>query len=370
VSAFGPGLGSGRALRTYTCVRALAALGPLDLAYVPHDGAAPSAEYQAIPNVEFHEIRPSRGARRARTYLRERLRGVPAEYAKGVSAELIEVSERLALEPHRGRVVCGDLHASASLLHLGRTRPIVYNAHNIESSFSHQKHNRWPWTRVALRSFERRLLATAAESWMVSKVDLATAATLAPQARLRYVPNVVDVEAITPMRVRPQGRTLVMIGDFTYAPNRTALNFLSSDIMPLVWREMSDARLKVVGRGLDPGALTDPRVEYLGFIDEIGDAYAGADCIVVPLVEGAGTPLKFVEGLAYQVPIVATSLAARGLEAVDGVHFRQADDAAAFSDAVLGMLRDRDGAAAFAREGRLLAEREYSISALVERIAA
>jgi len=368
VSSFAPTLGTGRALRTYTCVRALAELGPLDMAYVPFEGFHPSPEYLAIEGVAFHEIRPSRGIRRAATYARKRLAGGPHEFTRGVSPELIEVSERLARLPGRGRVVAGDLSASLALYPLGLRVPITYNAHNVESSYSYSGHGDKPLSRLTIRSFERRLLRRATESWMVSRGDLAAASALAPGARLRYVPNVVDVAGIRPATPAGAGRTVVMIGDFAYPPNRTGLDFLVSSVMPHVWGELPEARLRVFGRALGPDAVADPRVEVAGFIDDIADAYAEADCIAVPLVEGAGTPLKFVEALAYGMPVVATPLAAKGLEVTPGEHYLEGADPRSFAAGVVTALRD--GQSALGARARELAEREYSIAALAERIAA
>ena len=47
------------------------------------------------------------------------------------------------------------------------------------------------------------------------------------------------------------------------------------------------------------------------------------DCAIVPLLQGGGTPLKFVEALAYGLPVVATPRAAAGL-GVDGEHYLRA----------------------------------------------
>jgi glycosyltransferase involved in cell wall biosynthesis len=123
-----------------------------------------------------------------------------------------------------------------------------------------------------------------------------------------------------------------------------------------------------VGRGLDGWSPPVAGVAVAGFVPDLAAAYAEADCVVVPLVEGAGTPLKFVEALAYGMPVVATPLAARGLEAEPGVDFRLGRDAAELADAVVQTLRD--GGDAIAAAGRRLAEREYSIETLVRRIAA
>jgi polysaccharide biosynthesis protein PslH len=90
--------------------------------------------------------------------------------------------------------------------------------------------------------------------------------------------------------------------------------------------------------------------------------------VVVPITEGAGSPIKFIEALAYGVPVVATPTAARGLDVAPGVHYSEGYNAATLAEAIMQVVRD--GGAEMAVEGRRLAEREYSIESLAERIAA
>ncbi len=374
VSSFAPVLGGGRALRTYTCIRALATLGPVDLAYVTHESDEPSPEYQAIEGIAFHKIDSSRGPRRAAVYVSKRLQGIPASCCRGTSPELIEIAERLARAPQRGQVIVGDMNAACGLMPLAATRPVVYNAHNIESEYLRGRPGQRALWRMAMRRYESRLLALADESWMVSRGDMRTAHALVPSARLRYVPNVVDVSAIAPP---PRGRgaredgtsasRLLMIGDFKYRPNVSGLDFLVRAVLPLVWRSLPDVVLTVVGRGLEAWRSPDARIAVTGFVEQLAPMYASADCVVVPLTEGAGTPLKFVEALAYGMPIVATPLAAKGLEVSAGVHYREGEGASAFAHAVIEVLRDGD--AGMGAQARKLAEREYSIEALAERLA-
>jgi glycosyltransferase involved in cell wall biosynthesis len=371
VSTFAPTLGDGRALRTYTTVRALAALGPVDLAYVPHGGGDPAPEYQAIPGIEFHVIRPSRGARRALAFALKRAQGAPPQCARGASPEVVEVTRRLAARA--GRVVAGDMNAMTALMPFARSRPVVYNAHNVESSYRHDPDiGRVTWLPISL--LERRILRRAQESWMVSHRDIEHARRLAPSARLRYVPNVVDVAAIVPRApaaasAAAAGPTVLMVGNFGYEPNALGAKLLVDDVMPRVWAQLAGARLRLVGRGLDARlGAADERIEAEGFVEDLGSAYAGAAAVAVPLTESGGTPLKFVEALAYGVPVVATPLAAQGLDVRPGEHFRSAADAGAFAAELVAVLRDGD--AAMAARARRLAEREYSVETLTRLLAA
>ena len=68
------------------------------------------------------------------------------------------------------------------------------------------------------------------------------------------------------------------------------------------------------------------------------------------------------------MPVVATPLAAAGLEARAGEHYVEADGADAFAAALVQVLRE--GAEDVAARGRRLVEERYSIEALARMIAA
>jgi glycosyltransferase involved in cell wall biosynthesis len=366
VTPFTPALGTGRALRTYGVVRALASLGPIDVLYAVFGDDEPGPEYRAIEDARLHAVRPSRGPRRALEYLAARRDGVPHSFARGVSPELRESAAELAEAPGRGRVVADGPIAAAALRELAGHRPVIYNAQNLESAFRHSLGERGLGSRRTLERFERGLLERFSESWMVSAADLKGALALAPGATLRYVPNAVDVQAIRPAPAAGDARAL-FVADFTYLPNRNALRFLVDEVLPRVWRELPEARLTVVGRGLDrPPA--DERVEPFGFVPDLGPVYASAACVVVPLLEGGGSPLKFIEALAFGVPVVATPLAAAGLEAEAGEHYLEAEEPDAFAAAVVRVMRE--GGAGLADKGRRLVEESYSIEALARVISA
>lgn len=368
VTAHTPVLGSGRALRTYGVARALAAGRRLDLLYARFEGDAPDAAFRAIPGIELHETVPSRGPHRLLAYGAARLAGVPGELARAVSPELAAETARLAPAPGHGRVIADGPAVAAALRGLMRGRPVIYNAHNLESGFRHELGGGAAETGHALRSFERKLLEHAEESWMASEADVAAARALCPAAQLRYVPNVVDVAAIAPVECPVAERRAIFVANFAYEPNRNGLRFLLEEVLPRVWNVLPDAKLALVGAGLALRELTDdPRVEGLGFVDDLRSAYARASCAVVPLLQGGGTPLKLIEALAYSLPVVATPRAVVGLEVRDGEHCLVADGAEAFAETLIRVLRD--GAPEVGRRGRELALERYSIEALTRLLA-
>lgn len=368
VSVHTPVLRSGRAVRTYGVARALAAAGgQLTIVYVRFGAEEPDAAYRAIPGVAFEAVEPSRGLRRLVAFAAARLRGVPDDFARGVSPELVAAVRRLAPRDDV-RVIADGPTEAAALAGLARRRPVIYNAHNLKSAYRHElQASGGLGSPRKLRRFERGVLARAAEAWMVSEADAAAARELCPSVRVRLVPNVVDVSAIRPVVPDGSAQRALFVGNFSYEPNRNGLRFLLDEVMPRVWAQLPDARLRLVGAGLEEPPSDDPRVEPLGFVEELADAYAGVSAAVVPLLQGGGTPLKFVEALAYGLPIVATPGAAAGLAVRDGEHCLLADGGHPFADALARVLRD--GAPGLGERGRALAAERYSIEALTSLVA-
>ncbi|HEY8304215.1 MAG TPA: glycosyltransferase [Solirubrobacteraceae bacterium] len=371
VSTHTPQVGSGRAMRTYGLAQALATGGRLKLLYVLFGSSRPDPAFAAA-GIELHEVRPSRGARRLMAYAKARLEGVPRDFARGVSPEMAAAAKRLAREEGCARVIADGPTAAATLLALARIRPVIYNAHNLESSFRHELDSNDGLHGLA--SFERKLLSRASESWMVSTPDMIAAHELCPSANLRLVPNVVDVAAITPVSPPAQEQRALFVANFSYEPNRNALRFLLREVMPLVWEQLPQAHLTLVGGGLRDaleseglsGTASDTRVQALGFVADLSDAYRHARCVVVPLLQGGGTPLKLLEALAYGLPTVTTPRAAQALGLRDGEDCLFADGARPFANALVHVLRV--GAPELGAAARKVAEERYSVQALARAL--
>ena len=366
VTPFTPNTRTGRGNRTVGVIRALALLGRVEVAYVEFGGGEPDPSLARDAAIELRRISPTRGLGRAFLYRRARAQGVPKGFASGLSGELLAALTELENKSFERVVADGPTTASALLL-LDEEQPIYYNAHNLESALRAQLGS---WSRKGLDEltrFERRLLETAQESWLPSNRDLRGAAELAPGARLRLVPNVVDVASITPVRASERQRA-IFVADFSYEPNRNSAAFLIDDVMPRVWEQLPQTRLVLVGSEPAPARELDSRIEILGFVSDLRAVYATAGCALVPLLESGGSPLKLIEALAYGLPIVATALAAGGVEELEsGVNFLEGEGADGFSAAVVQALGGKSGSLGAA--ARKLAEREYSIEALSRRLA-
>jgi glycosyltransferase involved in cell wall biosynthesis len=94
----------------------------------------------------------------------------------------------------------------------------------------------------------------------------------------------------------------------------------------------------------------------------------GAALTIAPLAIARGTQNKILESMAMGVPVVASSIAARGVDAESGSDLLAADSPHEFADAVLDLLEQPQKRARLAEAGRARAVSNHSWVAAMSRM--
>jgi polysaccharide biosynthesis protein PslH len=165
--------------------------------------------------------------------------------------------------------------------------------------------------------------------------------------------------------------TFLFVGALDYEPNTEAVEWFVRDVLPLVRREVPDARFRVVGRGCDLLGWTSsvPGVELVGPVADLDAELRRADVSVVPIRVGAGTRLKVLEALANRLPLVSTRVGCEGIELVDGEHALLADDATSFAASCVALALDGDLRQRLADTGAVLFAQSYDWSHIERDVA-
>jgi glycosyltransferase involved in cell wall biosynthesis len=130
-------------------------------------------------------------------------------------------------------------------------------------------------------------------------------------------------------------------------------------------------RLRLVGEhGGALSGLAGQSVELPGFVQDLAPEYAAADVVVVPLRHGGGTRIKLLEAFAYGVPVVASPVAAAGLDVSDGNHLVIARDPEQTAEAVASILLDGERSARLAAAAGTLVRERYSTEAVLPLVRA
>ena len=189
---------------------------------------------------------------------------------------------------------------------------------------------------------EFRALRLAETTFVCSDRDREALRHIWSDPHVVTVPNSVISRPKTPC---PKARTVLFIGYYGYQPNAQAANMLIRRIWPRIHKAMPAARLLIAGAGAEniPAyGQVGPEVEFLGFVENLDALYERTRVVACPIQIGSGTRVKILEAAAYAKPIVATSIAAEGIEMTDGRDILLRDEPADFADACLELLADED----------------------------
>lgn len=245
---------------------------------------------------------------------------------------------------------------------------VVLDLHNIESVL----HRRCGETSSGLVAAGQRRFAECSRSleaeWLpkfsltltTSETDAAVARQIAPGSRVAVYPNSLPAAEVPQVEEEP---LVVFSGNFEYQPNIDAVEFLMTAIWPEVRKTCPGLRLRLVGRGdkfirhLIPSAF---EVELTGPVESARAEIARAAIVVAPVRAGSGTRIKILEAWAAQRPVIATFLAAEGLNCENNHSIVIVEEPMEFGRAIARLNADPARRAEIALNGRRVFEENYT----------
>lgn len=252
--------------------------------------------------------------------------------------------------------------------------PVICGHHNVESELLRKRGDSVDSLLVGTYlKIQADLLAREEERWCpqvslnvtVSERDRQTLEERIPKGEYLVVPNGVDTNKFRYGKSEDQQKEsgIVFVGGCTWFPNRDALEYFSTDILPLVRELHPDVPVRWVGRAEEATRRHFRRehdIEMTGYVDDIRPLVHQAACYVVPIRVGGGTRLKILDAWAMGKAVVSTSQGCEGLEAQDGENLLIRDSAQTFAAAVDRLLSDADLRRRLGRRARMTAEEVYS----------
>ncbi|RIK42587.1 MAG: hypothetical protein DCC55_08375 [Chloroflexi bacterium] len=195
-----------------------------------------------------------------------------------------------------------------------------------------------------VRAFEAEFARQFDRVLLISKHDLAAIDQATPLDNVFFSPHGVDFTYFAPdPAVQKEPNSLIFTGNMNYAPNVDAALYFYSEIFPFVREQLPVAKLKIVGADPAPEILAlkqDAAVQVTGRVPDLR-VYMKQACVAIdPLRVGAGLQNKVLEGMSMGLPMVITSIANEGIQAVDQENVFIADSPRAFADCVVTLLTD------------------------------
>lgn len=133
------------------------------------------------------------------------------------------------------------------------------------------------------------------------------------------------------------------VGQMDYPPNVDAVCWFAERVLPLVRRRVPDVELQIVGRAPTRRVRClgrDKAIHVTGEVDTVRGYLEHFAVSVAPLRMGQGLQNKVLEAMAAARPVVASRIAAAGIDAVDGAHLLVAERSKDVARKVIELLQD------------------------------
>jgi glycosyltransferase involved in cell wall biosynthesis len=177
---------------------------------------------------------------------------------------------------------------------------------------------------------------------------------------LHITPWVLESKASGPDFSKREG--IAFLGGFNHTPNKDAVEYLVTNIMPLLEKVRPEIKLYVYGSNM-PIEYKDfevNNVEMVGFAETLDSVYHDHRVFVAPLLSGAGIKGKVLESLAYGLPTVLSDVAAEGTGLTHGISTLIANEAEEWVDSIIKLYDSEELWNKFSENSVSLVEAKYS----------
>jgi len=259
--------------------------------------------------------------------------------------------------------------------------PIVMRAHNVEhhiwenlSVEADSKLKKWYFQLLAKRiaSIEKRIsksvdalvaISNPDKDWFTSNNFHNPSITI-PAG---YFPNtkIFDTELY-------ENPTICYIGALDWLPNTEGLLWFIDWVWPRIQSEIPNIEFHIAGRNapeeLAERLIIERNIVFHGQVADSAEFLSKFPIMVVPLLSGSGIRVKIIEGMFLNKAIIATSIAAKGIEANHGEEIFIADSPEIFAVSVCNLIKSPEIATKIAQKGQKFALENYDATNLANKL--
>jgi len=257
--------------------------------------------------------------------------------------------------------------------------PVVYRPHNIENIIwsglkaeekNIIKKNYFNTLAIRIKKIEKSIInnfdaiipiSTNDLNWFrqegLMKPSLVLLPGFDPGVNFEYIPST--------------SNKVFFIGALDWRPNIYGLIWFINNVWPIVINKIPDAEFIIAGRNASKNTISHFLGTKISFSGEVESSFSfikDKTVMVVPLFSGSGIRLKILEGMNMGKCIVATPLAAEGLEYDNGKNIFIAPDAASFADHIVKLLLNADLRRATGENAIKNVRKNYNILASSEQL--
>lgn len=203
----------------------------------------------------------------------------------------------------------------------------------------------------------------------ISEDDKKNFEALGCSVPIQVLPFGLDTSELPPASQGPVNHVF-HLGAMDWRPNIQGLKWFTSEIWPLVLKDIPGARLCLAGRNFQKNAswLKVPNVEVKGEVADAWDMMTSDGIMIIPLLSGSGMRIKAIEAMAGGRPIVSTSMGMEGIQGINREHYHIADTPEAFASCIVELLSNATEAEAMGKRSRQFVMDQFENQSLVKKM--
>ncbi|PLX10807.1 MAG: hypothetical protein C0597_16135 [Marinilabiliales bacterium] len=161
------------------------------------------------------------------------------------------------------------------------------------------------------------------------------------------------------------------IGALDWIPNQQGLLWFIEKCLPTIIRSHPNVMLNVAGRNAPKwfiDKLKHKNISYFGEVENANDFLQQSGPVIVPLFSGSGIRVKIIEGMALKKAIIATRIAAEGINCKHEKNILLADTPEEFSGLINKTLTDRNFQERIGDNAFLFVNKNYNFTEIASNI--
>ena len=244
------------------------------------------------------------------------LKGLPYSAAKYYSKKYLTKIKSILHQDDYNTVVIDHAQLGWLLPLLDRKSKVIFIAHNLEHQLyeaqlkNSQKYvSKCIYEREArlIKKMEDHLAASSKQVWTLTSHD---SNYFYDRNLSTFVFHLPSIRTVPPKKSAIKHCDIGIIGSWTWKANKYGLEWFFQTVYPHLPENIS---IHVAGSGAGWLAQRYPNVKYCGFVPDAQVFMASAKVIAIPSISGGGIQIKTLDAITSGSPIVATTIAMRGI---------------------------------------------------------
>lgn len=220
------------------------------------------------------------------------------------------------------------------------------------------------------RKFEHRIMREVDAVIPITEYDKVQIELFAHPQKCNVIPSGISVGEYTP-QPGATADSIFYIGALDWIPNQSGLLWFLDNVWPVLTKKSPGISFHIAGRNTPlwlKRRLLAENVYFYGEIDDAIEFMNRFQLMVVPLFSGSGVRIKILEAMALKKAVVTTPKGSEGLNVTSGKELCIANDANAFVNEIIHLLKDKNFLLSIGNEARDYIANEFDNLALASKV--